>query len=91
MDPAVDSYSGFFDNGRRHATGLGDWLRARQVTDVSVLGVATDYCVKFTALDAADLGFRTRLIVDGCRAVELAPGDGARALAELAAAGVAIV
>jgi len=91
MDPAVDSYSGFFDNGRRHATGLGDWLRARQVTDVSVLGVATDYCVKFTALDAADLGFRTRLIVDGCRAVELAPGDAARAVAEMRAAGISVV
>ncbi len=90
-DPAVDSYSGFFDNGRRHATGLGEWLRARRVTHVSVLGLATDYCVKFTALDAVDLGFHTRLIADGCRAVELAPGDAARALAELQAAGVEVV
>lgn len=91
MDPAVDSYSGFFDNGRRHATGLGEWLRARQVTRVSVLGLATDYCVKFTALDAVDLGFRTRLIVDGCRAVELAPGDAGRALAAMQAAGVEVI
>jgi nicotinamidase/pyrazinamidase len=89
-DPEVDSYSGFFDNGRRHATGLGEWLRARRVTHVSVLGLATDYCVKFTALDAVDLGFHTRLIADGCRAVELAPGDAARALAELQAAGVEV-
>ena len=90
-DPEVDSYSGFFDNGRRHATGLGEWLRARRVTHVSVLGLATDYCVKFTALDAVDLGFHTRLIADGCRAVELTPGDAARALAELQAAGVEVV
>jgi len=89
-DPAVDSYSGFFDNGRRHATGLGEWLRGRRVTHVSVLGLATDYCVKFTALDAVDLGFHTRLIADGCRAVELAAGDAARALAELRAAGVEV-
>jgi nicotinamidase/pyrazinamidase len=87
----VDSYSGFFDNGRRFATGMGEWLRARGVTHVSVLGLATDYCVKFTALDAAELGFVTRLIVDGCRAVELTPGDGARAIAAMHAAGVEVV
>lgn len=90
-DVEVDSYSGFFDNGRRRATGLGDWLRARGVTHVSVLGLATDYCIKFTALDAVDLGFRTRLIVDGCRAVELATGDAARAIAEMRAAGVEVI
>lgn len=90
-DVEVDSYSGFFYNGRRRATGLGDWLRARGVTHVSVLGLATDYCIKFTALDAVDLGFRTRLIVDGCRAVELATGDAARAIAEMRAAGVEVI
>lgn len=90
-DPAVDSYSGFFDNDRRHATGLGEWLRARGVTAVAVLGLATDYCVKFTALDAVGLGFETRLIVDGCRGVELAAGDVARAIAEMRAAGVVVV
>jgi nicotinamidase/pyrazinamidase len=91
MDREVDSYSGFFDNGRRHATGLADWLRARGVTRVAVLGLALDYCVKFTALDAAEQGFETRLIVDGCRAVELTPGDGARAVAEMQAAGIEVV
>lgn len=91
MDPEVDSYSGFFDNGRRHATGLGEWLRGRGVSEVDVLGVALDYCVKFTALDAAELGFRTRLILDGCRAVELAPGDAARAVEQMQAAGIEVV
>ncbi|MFU8806796.1 MAG: bifunctional nicotinamidase/pyrazinamidase, partial [Bradymonadaceae bacterium] len=51
-DPKVDSYSGFYDNVRRHATGLADFLRGRGVDEVYVCGVATDYCVKFTVLDA---------------------------------------
>ncbi len=76
-DPAIDSYSGFFDNGHRKATGLGDYLRTRGVTDVYLLGLATDYCVKATALDARQLGFTTQLLVDGCRGVNLQPGDAA--------------
>lgn len=87
-DPAIDSYSGFFDNGHRKATGLGDFLRDCGATEVYVLGLATDYCVKATALDAVRLGFTTHLIVDGCRGVELAPGDIDRALDEMKAAGV---
>jgi nicotinamidase/pyrazinamidase len=87
-DPGVDSYSGFFDNGRRNATGLGDWLRAEGITALSVLGLATDYCVKFTALDARDLGFDVTLLTQGCRGVELHAGDVARALDELRSAGV---
>lgn len=90
-DPAVDSYSGFWDNGQRHATGLGDCLRARGVTTVYVLGLATDYCVKFTALDACREGFATYLVEDGCRAVDLAPGDGERAIDAMRAAGVIVV
>lgn len=87
----IDSYSGFFDNGREHATGLGDYLKARNVTDVYVLGLATDYCVKFTALDAVALGFRTHLIIDACRAVNLQPGDEQRAIEEMRQAGVTIL
>lgn len=70
-DPTIDSYSGFFDNGHRKATGLGDFLTGRGVTRVFILGLATDYCVKFTALDAVQLGFTTYLIEDGCRGVNL--------------------
>ena len=84
----MDSYSGFFDNGRRNATGLGDWLRAEGITALSVLGLATDYCVKFTALDARDLGFDVTLLTQGYRGVELHAGDVARALDELRSAGV---
>jgi nicotinamidase/pyrazinamidase len=89
-DPAVDSYSGFFDNGHRRSTGLGDFLKNRGVTDVYILGLATDYCVKFTALDAGQLGFNTYLVEDGCRGVELKPGDIERAVQEMKAAGVTI-
>ena len=90
-DPGVDSYSGFFDNDHRSATGLGDDLQVRGETEVAVLGLATDYCVKATALDALRLGLRVQLIVDGCRAVDLQPGDGERAIAEMRAAGIEIV
>ena len=91
MDVQVDSYSGFFDNGRLRATDLAEDLKQHGVTDAYVCGLATDYCVKFTALDAVSLGFRTHLIVDACRGVELAPGDIERALAELESRGVALV
>jgi len=90
-DPNIDSYSGFFDNGHRKATGLGDYLRERGVRDVYVCGLATDYCVKFTALDAVDLGFRTHLIADACRGVNLSPGDVEKAIEQMRAKGVAVI
>jgi len=61
----VDSYSGFFDNGGRHDTGLADLLRGHGVSDLFVMGLATDYCVKFTVLDACRLGFRVSVIEPG--------------------------
>lgn len=90
-DPAIDSYSGFFDNGHRKATGLGEWLSARGVDDVVVMGLATDYCVKFTSLDARKLGMKVAVVADGCRGVELKPGDIDNAFAEMRAAGCSIV
>jgi nicotinamidase/pyrazinamidase len=89
-DPCIDSYSGFFDNGRRKATGLGDWLTAQRVEEVLVCGLATDYCVKATAIDAAGWGFRTTLVEDGCRGVGLAHTDIPGALAAMRQAGVHI-
>jgi nicotinamidase/pyrazinamidase len=89
--PRIDSYSGFFDNGHRRTTGLAEYLRGRSVEAVHVLGLATDYCVKFTALDARAQGFATFLVEDGSRGVELRPGDVARALDELRAAGVTVL
>jgi nicotinamidase/pyrazinamidase len=90
-DPEIDSYSGFYDNGHRKATGLGEFLREQEVKDVYILGLATDYCVKFTALDARREGFSAYLIEDGCRGVELKPGDVDRAIDELRRDGVAIL
>jgi len=91
QNPELDSYSGFFDNARRAATGLGDFLKAERVTDVYILGLATDYCVKFTALDAVDLGFKTYLIKDACRGVELNKGDVLSAVSEMKNAGITIL
>jgi nicotinamidase/pyrazinamidase len=90
-DPKIDSYSGFFDNGRRNATGLGEALQAAGVKHVFVLGLATDYCVKFTALDGRKLGFQVTLIEDGCRGVNLSAGDVDRAIDEMKEAGIRIV
>ncbi len=72
-DRCIDSYSGFFDNGHRKSTGLTDYLRARNIDQIYILGLATDYCVKFTALDAIAEGFRVSLIEDACRGVNLEP------------------
>ena len=90
-DPGIDSYSGFYDNGHRQATGLADYLREKGVGAVYVLGLATDYCVKFTALDAVSAGFDTYLVEDGCRAVELQEGDAERAIDRMREAGVTVL
>ena len=90
-DPTIDSYSGFFDNGHRKSTGLGEYLKERGVDRVYVCGLATDYCVKYTALDAVDLGFKTYLVEDACRGVDLQPGDVQQAIEEMRSKGVAVV
>lgn len=87
-DPEIDSYSGFFDNGHLKATGLEKYLRSREVNRVYICGLATDYCVKYTAVDAAELGFDTTVITDACRGVELEPGDIDEAFEEMKRAGV---
>lgn len=89
-DPEIDSYSAFYDNAHRKDTGLPFHLQARGVDEVWLLGLATDYCVRYSAEDSLELGFRTFVVEDGCRAVDLAPGDGKRALDELADLGVCI-
>lgn len=91
IDSNLDSYSAFFDNEHLRATGLGDYLRQHGVEDVYVLGLATDYCVKYSALDARQLGFNTYVIEDACRGVDLAEGDVVRSLEEMRAAGVHII
>ena len=90
-DPRVDSYSGLFDNGRRRSTGLDGYLRGLAPGRVLIAGLATDYCVCFTALDVVELGLPTAVVIDGCRGVELSPGDVDRAVDAMRAAGVEIV
>ena len=89
-DRNLDSYSGFFDNARRKATDLEDYLRRQGVDEVHLMGLATDYCVKFTALDASRQGFETVVLTEGIRGVELRKGDCQRALHEMKEAGIVI-
>jgi nicotinamidase/pyrazinamidase len=90
-NPEVDSYSGFFDNGRKEKTGLGDFLKANGIENVFVTGLAADYCVKFTVLDALDLGFNTYLIADATKGVNLSPNDTLEAFKEMEIQGAILV
>ena len=87
----IDSYSGFFDNGHRQSTGLSELLKGRDISNVAVMGLATDYCVKFTVLDAIELGLRTFFIEDGCRGVDLSHGDVSRAIEAMRSVGAEVV
>ena len=89
-DRTIDSYSGFFDNARRKATDLESVLRSAGVDEIHIMGLATDYCVKATALDAIDLGFSTVLLVAGVRGVDLHPGDCERTIEQMRRARVQI-
>ena len=89
-NPAIDSYSAFFDNGHRQKTALDDWLRTHAITEITVLGLATDYCVKFTVLDALKLGYQVNVITDGCRGVNLHAQDSAQAFMDMAAEGATL-
>ncbi|MBP1852301.1 bifunctional nicotinamidase/pyrazinamidase [Rhizobium halophytocola] len=91
LDPSVDSYSAFRDNDRAALTGLDRYLREKRVEALDVMGLATDYCVRFSALDAVDMlpGIKVALIADGCRGID--PAGVEQALAEMRAAGVEIV
>lgn len=91
IDQKIDSYSAFFDNAHRRSTGLGDYLRQEGIQEVYILGLATDYCVKFSVLDAIRLGFKVFLVKDACRGVELNSGDISRALEEMHAAGATMI
>ena len=90
-DAGIDSYSGFFDNGRKKATDLHDYLQSKGVDEVYVMGLATDYCVKFTALDAVSLDYKTHLVLEGARGVNLNAGDVDKAVEAMREAGVNII
>jgi nicotinamidase/pyrazinamidase len=90
-DPRIDSYSGFFDNGHRRSTGLSEWLKSKEVNEVYLCGLATDYCVKFTALDAVAEEFTTHLVEDASLGVNLGHGDVEQAVREMRSAGVKVL
>ncbi len=90
-DIKIDSYSGFFDNGRKKSTGLSEFLKKKGIKDVYILGLATDYCVKFTALDAKEQGFNTYLIEDATRGVNINENDSKEAILEMKNKGVSII
>lgn len=91
MDATVDSYSGFFDNGGKNDTGLNQSLKDAGVDEVFICGLATDYCVKFTALDAVKLGYKTYVMTDACRGVDYPTGSVDAAIKEMKDAGVVII
>lgn len=71
MNTIIDSYSGFYDNGKLKCTGLGDFLKGRGVKEIFVCGLAADYCVYFTAKDALELGFTSTIIENATRAIDV--------------------
>ncbi len=85
--PQIDSYSAFFENDKTTPTGLDGYLRSRGVTGITLVGLATDYCVAYSALDAARLGYRVTVVESACRAIDL-EGSLAAAIGQMRAAGV---
>ena len=89
MNPAIDSYSAFFENDRTTPTGLEGYLRTRGITTLTLVGLATDFCVAYSAIDAARLGFAVTVRTDLCRAIDLG-GSLAAMTTEMMAAGVTL-
>lgn len=87
-DKDFDSYSGFYDNALRKSTGLGEYLIEMDIEEITIIGLTTEYCVNFTALDALALGLKPRVILEGIRGVELMHGDCVKALDKMRSAGV---
>ena len=86
---AIDSYSAFFENDRTTPTGLGGYLKERGFSDLTLVGLATDFCVAYSAIDAAKLGFQATVVMDGCRAIDLG-GSLAEMTERMRQAGVSI-
>ncbi len=88
-DTAIDSYSAFQENDRRTATGLASYLRERGFAHVTLCGLATDFCVLYSALDAVAAGFAATVVLDACRGIDL-DGSLVRAVEAMRAAGVTL-
>jgi nicotinamidase/pyrazinamidase len=90
-NPSIDSYSTFYDNGHRLTTGLENYLREKGVNEIYFAGLATDYCVKYSVLDAIQLGFTAYVIIDACRGVNLKENDSKEALQQMQLAGATLI
>ena len=90
-NPEVDSYSGFYENDKKTKTELDDYLKEKNIETIYICGLATDYCVKFTANDAVMLGYKTYLIEDACKGVNISPIDSELAIGEMKDNGVLVV
>ena len=90
-DKNVDSYSGFYDNDHKNSTGLNDYLKEKNIDEIYVTGLATDYCVKYTVIDALNLGLKVNLVADACRGVNLNPDDSVNAIKDMEKAGANII
>lgn len=88
---SIDSYSAFFDQAQGRATGLKEALQKQGIDELVIVGVATDYCVLSTVLDALELGFKVSVVVDACCGIDLKPGDVKRALSVMAAKGAHLI
>ncbi len=91
IDQGVDSYSAFFDNAHLRSTGLAGYLNEHGIDEIFIVGLATDYCVKYSVEDAVKLGKKITVVIDACRGVEVKPGDIDRAIAEMEQLGAQIV
>jgi len=89
-DPETDSYSAFFDNHREQKTPLAGWLAEKKITELTIAGLATDFCVKYSVLDALSLGYSVEVFSAGCRGVNRTPGASEQALEEMKIAGAEI-
>ena len=90
-DPMIDSYSAFLEHDKKTETGLHYYLKGLKLNHIFLCGLATDYCVFFSALDAVDLGFQVTVILDACRGVDMPAGNVDRAIGEMKRRGVRIV
>jgi nicotinamidase/pyrazinamidase len=90
-NPAIDSYSAFMENDKKTITGLEGFLRGRRIEHVYVCGLATDYCVFYSAMDSVGAGFKTYVVLDGCRGVDMPQGTINKAVAAMKENGIFIL
>ena len=91
MDPAIDSYSVFLENDKKKLTGMDDFLRHLEITRIFLCGLATDYCVFYSAMDAISFGFETCVVIDACCGVDVPDRNIEKAILLMKSSGVKII